>query len=334
MGSPKLEWMYKGVSGLVEKEEYLTGRRIDKTFEIIQKEEGKKGDFDGIEGEIPGSIFAPTTSAGGSVTVDLATKLREDPLYEIRKEQQQQRKKLIENPVKMKRLKHLLELTLKSDRKKKRKHDETSSESSSSETSHSSSSSGSKRNQRDKYHKRYEELKSKSNRNYDRRHHYTSKHHRHHDDDKREHKYDSSYKRKNEKEKGKDFPEKKYSSYRSEDRKRVHNEGSSNKLNQRFEHPHHSRTTKKLSQEELEKKRQEMLSNAAWREEQRKSNVKNYKEEDEKEAKKNEGVKSAQFIKPLLKKAAESNSLEDRIKQRKFTSQRTQNAMESNFARR
>jgi hypothetical protein len=35
----KLDWMYKGPGGLVDREEYLLGRAIDKSFEQMQHAE-------------------------------------------------------------------------------------------------------------------------------------------------------------------------------------------------------------------------------------------------------------------------------------------------------
>jgi len=83
----------------------------------------------------------------------------------------------------------------------------------------------------------------------------------------------------------------------------------------------------------MEKKRKEMLENAVWRECQRKSNIESYKEEEREEKEFNSSAKSAQFIKPLLKSATESDSLEDRIKQKRFTTQRGYNSMDTHFAR-
>lgn len=44
---------------------------------------------------------------------------------------------------------------------------------------------------------------------------------------------------------------------------------------------------KKLSEEELERKRQEMMDNAKWREKEREKNLANYKAQDEKEKMRN-----------------------------------------------
>jgi hypothetical protein len=35
----KLDWMYKGPGGVVDREEYLLGRAIDKSFEHMQQAE-------------------------------------------------------------------------------------------------------------------------------------------------------------------------------------------------------------------------------------------------------------------------------------------------------
>jgi len=35
----KLDWMYKGPSGIVDREEYLLGRAVDKTFEQLEQSE-------------------------------------------------------------------------------------------------------------------------------------------------------------------------------------------------------------------------------------------------------------------------------------------------------
>ncbi|KFM60737.1 Pre-mRNA-splicing factor CWC25-like protein, partial [Stegodyphus mimosarum] len=63
----------------------------------------------------------------GTATVDLANKIREDPLFNIMKKEKEQRKNLLTNPVKMKQLQELLKASLvkkskKSKKEKKRKH--------------------------------------------------------------------------------------------------------------------------------------------------------------------------------------------------------------------
>lgn len=75
----RLDWMYQGPAGQVSRDEYLMGRSIDKqiTDQFEEQESGPSAET----GLLPGSIFNPTTPASN---LDLAAKIREDPLFEIR----------------------------------------------------------------------------------------------------------------------------------------------------------------------------------------------------------------------------------------------------------
>lgn len=75
----RLDWMYQGPAGQVSRDEYLLGRPIDK--QITEQFEEPESGPSTQTGLLPGSIFNPTTPAS---TLDLAAKIREDPLFEIR----------------------------------------------------------------------------------------------------------------------------------------------------------------------------------------------------------------------------------------------------------
>uniref|UniRef100_A0A8C5QD26 CWC25 spliceosome associated protein homolog n=1 Tax=Leptobrachium leishanense TaxID=445787 RepID=A0A8C5QD26_9ANUR len=83
--------------------------------------------------------------------------------------------------------------------------------------------------------------------------------------------------------------------------------------------------TKKLSAEELERRRLEMMEDAKQRERDRESNVHRYKQEEDKEREKDHNMK--------LESAATS-SLEDRVKRNIHGIQRTSAALEKNFMKR
>ena len=304
-----MDWMYKGVSGLVDKEEYLTGRRIDKTFEIINKSETQsKGDLDAFEPSIPGSVFDSNQTNQSLVTIDLVTKLREDPLYEIRVKEREQRSKLLNNPLKLKKLKSILESTMAEDKHNKHKKKKSRKRS----HSRDSNSDDDYKSDRKKHRKEY-----KSDRQLDHRR------------DERRHKYDSNRDRNRNRDE------------RDVDRRYDHKLKelkSDSKSDRRIEKRFHSKQSndlkpKKLSAQELEQKRKEMIENAVWRECQRKSNVKTFEDEEKAENKFNSSSSSAQFIKPLLKSAAESDSLEDRIRQKRFRAQKGFDVMDKNFAK-
>jgi len=328
-----LEWMYKGVRGLVDNEDYLTGRKVDKTFEIITAEESgqPKGDLEGFESAVPQSVFdsLPNTSNNSMVTIDLAAKLREDPLYEIRVKQREERRKLLDNPLKLKKLRTILESTITRDKhkKNKKKHKRRDSSSSGSDSSdHSDRKYDHKRHRRD-------------DRDYERRDRdHRSSHHSHYKPSDRHKSYESN----RDKERRDGNNDKRDSERRRDQRVHTNERRDDSK---RYDKPLDGRQRNtwtaqskppqktRLSAEQLEQKRKEMEENAVWRESQRKTNVQTYEKEEKEENQLNASGKSAQFIKPLLKSATESDSLEDRIRQKRFTSQRGYNLMDSNFAR-
>lgn len=71
--------MYQGPAGQVSRDEYLLGRAIDK--QITEQYEEPESGPSAETGLLPGSIFNSTTPAS---TLDMAAKIREDPLFEIR----------------------------------------------------------------------------------------------------------------------------------------------------------------------------------------------------------------------------------------------------------
>lgn len=75
----RLDWMYQGPAGQVSRDEYLLGRPIDKqiTDQFEEPESGPSAET----GLLPGSIFSTSTAAS---SLDLAAKIREDPLFQIR----------------------------------------------------------------------------------------------------------------------------------------------------------------------------------------------------------------------------------------------------------
>ncbi|KAH0563809.1 pre-mRNA-splicing factor CWC25 homolog [Cotesia glomerata] len=105
----KLDWMYKGPQQSINREDYLTGKKIDKTFEqfaIAEKNlERNKLPSNHVEYDCaPPSL----RFLSGNEQVDLAKKLQEDPLFAIKKKEMESRSKLLQNPVKLKKLQELV----------------------------------------------------------------------------------------------------------------------------------------------------------------------------------------------------------------------------------
>ena len=106
------DWMYNQNTE-INKEEYLLGKAIGKNFEA----EGTMGRINAVEYDCaPPSIFASQAAH----QVDLQRKLIEDPLVAIKKRELEDRRKILDNPVKMKALQEHIE-DLKRQRKSKKK---------------------------------------------------------------------------------------------------------------------------------------------------------------------------------------------------------------------
>ncbi|KAG0724063.1 Pre-mRNA-splicing factor CWC25 [Chionoecetes opilio] len=140
-GEEKLDWMYKGPGGHVSREEYLLGRKIDKALEQLEQAEATEEPQEGeqppqqskssytIEHEInPESVIRREQS---DIQVDMHRKLMEDPLLLIRKQEEETKRQITNNPVKMKQLQQLI-ASIKSKKSKKSSKRSDSSDSSSS----------------------------------------------------------------------------------------------------------------------------------------------------------------------------------------------------------
>uniref|UniRef100_A0AAY4DCA9 CBF1-interacting co-repressor CIR N-terminal domain-containing protein n=1 Tax=Denticeps clupeoides TaxID=299321 RepID=A0AAY4DCA9_9TELE len=99
----RLDWMYQGPSGQVSRDEYLLGRPVDK--QITQQYEEPESGPSSDTGLLPGSIFNPNVAAS---SLDMAAKIREDPLFEIRKREEEKKRGVLTNPVKMKKIKEMV----------------------------------------------------------------------------------------------------------------------------------------------------------------------------------------------------------------------------------
>jgi len=107
-GGTKLDWMYKG--NKKDTEEYLLGRRIDNAVTAELTEEV-------IQNDAPGAKFSEVMNRRSDI--DMQVKMREDPLYAIRKREEDAKRKLLENPIRMKQLQKTIEERQKIKKKKK-----------------------------------------------------------------------------------------------------------------------------------------------------------------------------------------------------------------------
>ncbi|CAL1687752.1 unnamed protein product [Lasius platythorax] len=128
----KLDWMYKGPNQMVNREDYLLGRPVDKAFEQMQQAEKETELIKAPKNHVEYECIPPSLRFfSGNEQVDLVRKMQEDPLYAIKKKEMESRSQLLKNPVKLKQLKELLEQQSrksKSEKKKKKSKQKDSSE--------------------------------------------------------------------------------------------------------------------------------------------------------------------------------------------------------------
>ncbi|XP_017047377.2 pre-mRNA-splicing factor CWC25 homolog [Drosophila ficusphila] len=130
-GEAKLEWMYKNSTELINREEYLLGRKIDKSFETLQAEEnrqeqstvGLKQSINHVEHDCVPFSIRTYRNLQSTEQVDMQRKTLEDPLMLIKQREMESRRKLLENPVKLKEIHRILktEQDLKASKEKKAK---------------------------------------------------------------------------------------------------------------------------------------------------------------------------------------------------------------------
>ncbi|KAM4623261.1 pre-mRNA-splicing factor CWC25 homolog [Discoglossus pictus] len=321
----KLDWMYQGPGGMVNREEYLLGRPIDKF--IMDKVQDPETGPSTETGLLPGSIFNSSTATSA---LDMANKIREDPLFMIRKREDEKKREVLKNPVKMKKIRELLQSSLdkksKKKKKEKKKRKKERKESSSSEEDSSSE----------------DEERNKSSRSHKNRHHSPSPPSRQkvpgyglqvrdHEQSRRDHHSDQDKRRGHSWSPHRDS---RGSRSRMEEMHRSRPRSPSPKKEERYRRQRPSGYTKKLSSEELERRRLEMMEAARQREVERESNVRRYKEEDEREQEKEQQRKESKFLHQMKLESAATSSVEDRVKRKIHGIQRTNAALEKNFMKR
>ncbi|GAB6022922.1 RNA-splicing factor [Chamberlinius hualienensis] len=291
--SNRLDWMYEGAGSMINREEYLVGKSVDKTFE--QNEFGVgKSELDSI----PESVCRTSETANVNITVDLANKIREDPMLTIRKQEDDSRRELLNNPVRMKQLQEMLR---GSGSKKHKKHKKKSKRSSDDDDSSDKSPEPS----------RHKDRTRRSSKN-------ESRHHR--DSSRRDSKIKSRHS----------------SSRRSRSRSPVYRDRREKDKRTRSppRSPKYRKETKEMDDNERDRKLREMMENAKWRDDQRSQRMRKHIDELKKEVEQQVKMADADFITPMLNKVAATGSVSGRIKSNIYNIQRTKGDLEKSFVRR
>ena len=309
MEKSKMNWIYEAPGDNINREEYLLGKKVDKYVDpTLQAAEREKQ----LLATTPGALFA---GASVNATVDLENKIREDPLFEIKKREQEAKKRLANNPVKLKQLRALVDEIKsgegKKKKKRKHKHKGTDSEDDTQPKSKSKSKELSSKQQQERYSDR-----TGDNRRPSSEKHRTGHRQRHRSrspsDSNRHHSSPWQHRP---------------SSYHHHDR-RSHDNRRHDEVT----------VSKRLTQEELEQKRREMMSNAEWHAGKRGERIRQHRIEEELEERERQekAGKQQEFVDPLMAETladATAGTLSDRIQRKIGSVQRTRAALEKDFTR-
>lgn len=307
MEKNKMNWIYETPGENINREEYLLGRKVDKYVDpTLQAAEREKH----LLATTPGALFA---GASVNTTVDLENKIREDPLFEIKKREQEAKKRLANNPIKLKQLRALVDEVKSTGKKKKRKHKHKHSESDddSEPKSKFKSKQVSSKHQKERSAGRTSE---RERTDYRQRHRSRSPIANDRLNSSSQHKPHGYY------------------GYHHHDRKSYDND--------RRHHRHEEEATvsKKLTHKELEQKRREMMENAEWHAEKRGERVRQHRIEEQREEKdrQEKAGRQEEFVDPLMAETladATAGTLSDRIQRKIGSVQRTRAALERSFTR-
>ncbi|GAV07113.1 hypothetical protein RvY_16988 [Ramazzottius varieornatus] len=329
-----MDWMYKKPT--IDTEAFLLGKPVDRSLEQLENPEGCPTSNEDIGGK-PGALFL---EAAASAALEAEAKLREDPLYAIRKREEEQRRMLLNNPVRLKKLQKEMEEQKRHEEKRNKSASEKDLLSkmlklknkygvdvkellSDSPTSYSRSSRSSKSSRRKS--PSPERSGKNSRRNSDNCRHSRSNHERRRSRSRsRSHSPVSKPRRSRSRS---PRPKKSRSPPRPTIPKRP--------VPQRA--PRRAVTTAMFDPVELERKRREMEEDAKVRDVQRASNVTTYRQKDKADEERDKKVASGSsggFIRPMLDASAQSSTLESRIQANRHNIQRTRAALDKDFTKR
>ena len=97
--SSRLDWMYQGAAAraAAASQDYLLGKAFDET-KLVSKSDVIEASGSGPA--VPGSLFVSDSSG----PVDVMAKVREDPMFLIKKREKESLQSILDNPMKMREI--------------------------------------------------------------------------------------------------------------------------------------------------------------------------------------------------------------------------------------
>uniref|UniRef100_A0A7I4KIH7 1300013D05Rik protein, putative n=1 Tax=Brugia malayi TaxID=6279 RepID=A0A7I4KIH7_BRUMA len=315
----QLAWIYEGTKSLVNREDYLLGKRVDKNFELysdaVIKE--KESGIEAIE-KPQRCITGASTSRISNLEVDIVR--TEDPLVAIKMREERIWQEKMENPLIQLKMQKLMKKVMEK-REKKRLKKLKKLEKKERKLKHSTECGD-----------KVDHIEKKRERKHLQKDSHIPAHLRP--------KYSSSSESDNREDEGNEADrksqKKKYGLVKIgkyEVRKQEEMDNPYKALPKKQIEIYKKSERRQLTEEEMEMKRKEMLQNANWRDEVRTRNIKRNALRDEEENRRNEG-KTANFIRPMLNSAASTMTVEQQLRSHRRELQRTSGFTEQKFVKR
>ncbi|KAE9554311.1 hypothetical protein FO519_002482 [Halicephalobus sp. NKZ332] len=120
----KISWIYDGVKGDVNREDYLLGKRIGKNVSALSdtiRPDDESGHQRSIEQSLTKNLTDKKSSAQSGL-LTLTTIRCEDPMFGIKLAEERARRKKIDNPYLQMKLRKAINEEMEEAKKKKHKH--------------------------------------------------------------------------------------------------------------------------------------------------------------------------------------------------------------------
>ncbi|EFO18486.1 hypothetical protein LOAG_10013 [Loa loa] len=338
----QLAWIYEGTKSLVNREDYLLGKRVDKNFELYSDAviREKESGIEAIE-KPQRCVNGASSSKISNLEVDIVR--TEDPLVAIKMREERIWQEKMENPLVQLRMQKLMKKVMER-REKKRLKKLKKLEKKERKCKHSAECGDNvdhvEKSERDRVdgekHATMLSLSSKTVKEKQERKHLQKDSHI---PPHLRPKYSSSsesYDSEDECKKADRKSRKRYGLMKTgehEVRKREEVDNPYKALPKKRIETYKKSEKLQLTEEEMEMKRREMLENADWRDKVRTRNIRRNALQDEKEDRGNK-EKTANFIRPMLNSAASTMTVEQQLKSHRKELQRTNGFTEQNFVKR
>ncbi|KAF7639312.1 Rab5-bind domain-containing protein [Meloidogyne graminicola] len=116
-----MQWMYEGTKSIVNREDYLLGKKIDRNFELFSDVVIKDKEEENQENFFKQKFLHNDPKTQKISALDVRTVRNEDPLVALKFQEEQRRRQMLENPLLKLKAQKILQKEFKKKMKKEEK---------------------------------------------------------------------------------------------------------------------------------------------------------------------------------------------------------------------